>query len=145
MIDGSPKDGHYPYHPGEGQLRLDRRLDPVQHPVQRQPRLSRPRQHPGHGAARRRCTWSFAFEAPLNFDYAKVESGKVWATTSAGDTEFLWVTEESTNSQFLGGRLQIQADAEAKAGDGILQVPPGGTVEVGYGYGYLARRATARF
>ncbi|MFO1520585.1 MAG: hypothetical protein U1G05_00785 [Kiritimatiellia bacterium] len=46
VIDGSPKDGHYPYHPGEARLRLDRGLDPVQHALQPQPALPRWREPP---------------------------------------------------------------------------------------------------
>ncbi len=80
--------------------------------------------------------------APLNFDYAKVESGIVWLTTSTGDIEKIVVTEESANCEFLSGSMKLQSSATTNAGDGLLQVVPGAKIQAEYGFGYMARRAT---
>jgi hypothetical protein len=81
-------------------------------------------------------------EAPLNFDYGKVESGKGWVTSSSGDAESVVVTEESPNSRYLTGRIRLQSVATVKVGDGALQAAPGAKVEAGYGYGHWGRRVT---
>ena len=139
VIDGSPKDGHYPFHPEKGNIGWTEGW------VQFNTAFNVSLAYLAHAETRitaRRVGEELvvALEAPLNFDYSKVESGKVWITTSNGDAESLVVTEESANSRALSGRIRLQSGAGAKAGDGALQIQPGGSCEAGYGFGYLGRR-----
>jgi hypothetical protein len=64
--------------------------------------------------------------SPLNFDYGKIETGTVQVRTGSGDWQPVTATEESTNSQFLTGRVKVSPDKE---------------VEAAYGFGYLSRHA----
>ncbi|MFO1492147.1 MAG: hypothetical protein U1F77_19420 [Kiritimatiellia bacterium] len=79
-------------------------------------------------------------QAPLNFDAAKIETGTVLLTTSAGDEEIVRVNEESPNSRTLTGRIKLASGSAAK-GDAVLQSAPGATVEGSYGFGYLGTRS----
>ena len=144
VLDGSPKDGHYPYHPevgnigwSEGWVQFNTAFDvSLAYLAWANTEISLGRD--GDEIVVR-------LQAPLNFDYAKVESGKVWITTSNGDVEALIVREESLGSRVLTGTMRIQSGAAAKAGDGALQITSGTKLEAGYGYGYLGRRASLSF
>ncbi len=141
VIDGSPKDGHYPYHPEKGNIGWTEGWVQFNTPFK---------------ASLAYLAWAetqislrregdelvLRLRAPLNFDYHKVESGKMWVTSSSGDAESGVVTEESPNSHYLTGRIRFQSAATVKVGDGALQAAPGAKVEAGYGYGYLGRRVT---
>ena len=67
--------------------------------------------------------------APLNFDYAKIETAEVVVISATGATEKLLVTEDSPNARTFSGRLRAPRN-------------PSATVEASYGFGYLAHRAT---
>ena len=115
VLDGSPKDGHYPYHPevgnigwSEGWVQFNTAFDvSLAYLAWANTEISLGRD--GDEIVVR-------LQAPLNFDYAKVESGKVWITTSNGDVEALIVREESLGSRVLTGTMRIQSGAAAKAG-----------------------------
>lgn len=144
VLDGSPKDGHYPYHPEKGNFGWTEGW------IQFNTPFNASLAYLAHaetklGLRREGDELVVRLEAPLNFDYAKVESGKVWLTSSNGDAEALVVTEECANSRFLTGRIKVQPRAAAKSNDGSLQLTPGATVEAGYGYGYLGCRTVLKF
>ena len=72
-------------------------------------------------------------EAPLNFDYNKVETGVVTVTvTGNGATQIVTVTEEAPNARVFTGRTK-------------LNTVPGAAVEASYGFGYWGQKATLRF
>jgi hypothetical protein len=139
VLDGSPKDAHYPYHPEKGNLgwtegwvQFNTAFNvSLAYLAWAETKIELRRDEDGI---------LVRLQAPLNFDYAKAESGKVQLTTSTGDAETLVVTEESANSPFLTGRLTLQSGTASKPGDGVLQVAPGAKVEAGYGFGYLGRK-----
>jgi len=141
VIDGSPKDGHYPYHPEKGNFGWTEGWIQFNTPfnaslaylAHAETKLSLRRD--GDELVVR-------LEAPLNFDYTKVESGKVWIKSGNGDVETITVTEESANSRFLTGRIKLHPGATVKPNDGTLQVGPGAESVAGYGYGYLGRRTS---
>lgn len=81
-------------------------------------------------------------KAPLNFDYAKVETGYVDLVSSNGDTERLAVSETSANGAAFRNTIVIGNGAR-NDGDGVLQVAPNGWFEVSYGMGVF--RKTVRF
>ena len=141
VIDGSPKDGHYPYHPEKGNYGWTEGW------IQFNTPFNVSLAYLAHAETKITVRRDGAelvvrLEAPLNFDYAKAESGKVWLTSSNGDAETVVVTEESSNSRFFTGRIRLQTAAAAQPGDGVLQAAAGATVTAGYGFGYLGRRAT---
>jgi hypothetical protein len=139
VIDGSPKDGHYPYHPEKGNFGWTEGWIQFNTPfnaslaylAHAETKLSLRRN--GEELVVR-------LQAPLNFDYTKVESGKVWIKSGNGDVDTMVVAEESANSRFLTGRIKLNPGATVKPNDGTLQVQPGDEVVAGYGYGYLGRR-----
>ena len=144
VIDGSPKDGHYPYHPEKGNFGWTEGW------IQFNTPFNASLAYLAHAETqitvrREGDELVIRLEAPLNFDYAKVESGKVWVSATDGDAESVVVTEESVNSRWLAGRIKLQSGVSAKPGDGVLQVAPGAKVEVGYGFGYLGHRVTVEF
>jgi hypothetical protein len=144
VIDGAPKDGHYPYHPEKGNFGWTEGW------IQFNTPFNASLAYLAHAETKitvRRDGDELVvrLEAPLNFDYAKVESGKVWVTSSNGDSETVVVTEESANSRFLTGRIKVQTGAAARPNDGALQLKVGATVDAGYGFGYLGHRVSLQF
>ena len=140
VIDGSPKDGHYPYHPEKGNFGWTEGW------IQFNTPFNASLAYLAHAETQisvRRDGDELVvrLKAPLNFDYTKVESGKVRVSSSSGDAETFVVTEESPNSQFLTGRFKLQSTTIPKPGDGTLQAAPGAKVEACYGFGYLGQRA----
>ncbi|VXC62056.1 discoidin domain-containing protein [Massilia sp. 9I] len=79
---------------------------------------------------------SFGIElkAPLNFDYAAVESATVDLVSSNGDSERIVVSEKSASSFWFRNTFAL-ANGARNDGDGVLQVPNGGWFEVSYGAG----------
>jgi hypothetical protein len=143
VIDGSPKDGHYPYHPEkgnfgwtEGWIQFNTAFNiSLAYLAFAETRIE---------AQRSGDQLVIRLEAPLSFDYEKPESGKVWVRTTNGDEESVTVVEESANSKVLVGRINLNQNAASKPGDGQLQADRGSTVEAGYGYGYLGRRVALK-
>lgn len=143
VIDGSPKDGHYPYHPEKGNFGWTEGW------IQFNTPFNASLAYLAHAETKiiiRRDGDELVvrLEAPLNFDYTKVESGKVWVTSSDGDAESVVVAEESVNARSFKGRIKVQTTATARLGDGVLQVSSGAKVEAGYGFGYLGRRVVIK-
>ncbi len=140
VLDGSPKNHTYPYKPEngpkgwtEGWIQFNTPFNlSLAYLAAADTRLA---------AAREGESLVVRLRAPLNFDYAKVESGTVVVTTPSGDREPLTVTEDSVSAAQFTGRLPVAA-ASVRAGDGILQAVPGEAIEVSYGFGYLGHRIT---
>jgi hypothetical protein len=143
VIDGSPKDGHYPWHPEKGDIGWSEGWIQFNTPFNlslaylawSDTKLELNRA--GDGLAVR-------LRAPLAVDAARQESGSVVLASANGDTERLAVIEEAADALDLTGKLELQASATAKPGDGILQFPAGTTVQASYGFGYLGHTATLR-
>ncbi len=128
VMDGSPKDAHYPYHPEKGDIGWTEGW--VQFNVAFNLSLAYLAFAETELSLRREGDEVVVrLRAPLNFDYHKVETGTVQVRIGKGDWQPLTVTEESPNSQFLTGRLKVAA---------------GIALEASYGFGYLSRRATLK-
>ena len=136
VLDGSPKDFHYPYHPEvgnkgytEGWIQFNTPFNAsMAYLAYDQTKIS---------AAREGNQIVVRLRAPLNFDYQKIETAQVQATSSLGDAETLTLTEESPNSEYLTGSIPLDANKTVKTGDGKLQTAAGDEVEISYGFGYL--------
>jgi len=137
VIDGSPKDFHYPYHPEvggkgytEGWIQFNTPFNlSMAYLAYDRTKL---------GLTREGDSLVIRLEAPLNFDYAKAETATVTLTSTSGDIEEVTVTEDSPNSRTFTGRIKVQPGPAAK---GTLQAKPGDSVEASYGYGFLGRKA----
>ncbi len=143
VIDGSPKNAHYPYHPEKGNIGWTEGW--IQF-------------NTAYNISLAYLAWSeskidltrqgdelvIRLQAPLNFDYAKVETGTVTVASDQGDEERVTVTEDSPNSMTFTGRIKLQPGAAPSKGDEALQFQPGATITVSYGFGYLGRHATLK-
>lgn len=142
VIDGSPKNAHYPYHPEvgdigwtEGWIQFNAAFD----------------------ISLAYLAWSetnieaktsgdqlvIQLTAPLNFDYGKAETARVVVTSDAGDREIVTLTEDSPNARTFSGRVKLSPGKQAAKGDSTLQ---GKTmVHASYGFGYLGHTSTVNF
>lgn len=143
VIDGSPKNGHYPYHPEkgdfgwtEGWIQFNTAYDiSLSYLAWSESKVELVKQ--GDDLVIR-------LTAPLNFDYKKAETGSVTVFSALGDEEKVTVTEDSANSATLTGRIKLQPATAARAGDKSLQFKPGTTIKVSHGFGYLGRHGTLK-
>ena len=76
--------------------------------------------------------------APLNFDYNKVESGEVTVRTSRGDQLLLTVMEKNLNSADFVGTL-VMEKGEIDNDDDRIQVRPGDVITFSYGWDVFQR------
>ncbi len=136
VLDGSPKDFHYPYHPEvgnkgytEGWIQFNTAFNAsMAYLAYDQTKIT---------AVREGDAIVVRLRAPLNFDYQKVETASVQATSSLGDKETLILTEESANAEYFTGRIVLNKSKTAKPSDTLIQAAAGDAVEVSYGFGYL--------
>jgi len=144
VIDGSPKTFHYPYHPElaakgytEGWIQFNTPFNlSMSYLAFAETKIA---------LSREKDELVIRMEAPLNFDYSKVETGAVTVTSANGDQETVTVTEESPNSRVFVGKIKVAPTAASTPGDKTLQVAPGGSAEVSHGFGFLGRKATQKF
>jgi len=143
VIDGSPKNAHYPYHPEVGDIGWTEGW--IQFNV-------------CYNISLAYLAWSetkveltkqgdelvIRLTAPLNFDYGKVETGRVTIVSGLGDEEKVTVTEDSASSATFTGKIKLQTANAGRAGDKVLQFNAGTTVKASHGFGYLGRHATLK-
>lgn len=126
VIDGSPKNQHFPYQPQVGNVgwtegwvtfntAFNLSLAYLAHAE-----TSLTLRRDGDDVV-------VQLTAPLNFDYAQVETATVTLHLPGGVTEPVRVTEDSVNSRTFSARIAWPRHA---------------AVQVSYGHGYLARHAT---
>jgi hypothetical protein len=139
VIDGSAKNQHFPFNPEAGNVGWTEGW--IQHNTPFNLSLAYlARSESSLTLIREGDTLLVRLCAPLNFDYAKVESGVVTLVSASGDRESVKVTEESASSRFLSARVKT-APASTAPGDGTLQAKPSDTVTATYGFGYLGQHA----
>jgi hypothetical protein len=80
-------------------------------------------------------------QAPLNFDYSKVESGEVMIKTSRGDSYRMNVYERIPNDKAFTGLINFD-EGRVDTGDDLLQVSPGDTITISYGYDFFKKSIT---
>ncbi len=143
VIDGSPKNAHYPYHPEVGDIGWTEGW--VQFNVCYNISLSYLAWAESKiELARDGDELVIRLTAPLNFDYNKVETGSVTIASGLGDVERVTVTEDSASSPILTGRIKLQPATTSHTGDNVLQFKPGTTIRVSHGFGYLGSHATMK-
>jgi hypothetical protein len=143
VIDGSPKNAHYPYHPERGDIGWTEGW--VQFNVSFNTSLSYLAwSETNIELARQGNELVVRLTAPLNFDYNKQETGSVTVFSGQGDAERVTVTEDSPNSATFTGRIPLKANQAAAKNDRQLQFKPGTTLKASHGFGYLGRHATLK-
>lgn len=143
VIDGSPKNAHYPYHPEVGDIGWTEGW--IQFNVCYNVSLSYLAWSESKvEVTRQGDELVVRLTAPLNFDYDKVETGSVTVISGLGDEEKVTVTEDSPNSPTLTGKIKLQSATAARAKDSTLQFKPGTTLRISHGFGYLGRHATLK-
>ena len=143
VIDGSPKNAHYPYHPEigdigwtEGWIQFNTAFDiSLSYLAWSESKVE---------LAKQGDELVVRLTAPLNFDYGKPETGTVTVASGQGDIERVTVTEDSASAGTFTGRLKLAPGQAAAKGDGTLQFQPGTTVQASHGFGYLGRHATLK-
>ena len=143
VIDGSPKDPLYPYHPEKGNVGWTEGWIPFN------TAFNVSLAYLAHaeskvGLTRKDDELIVRLEAPLNFDYGKVETGAVELVGEGGDRESVTVTEESVSSRYFTGRVKVAVGKPSVPGDGVFQGTTGSVVEATYGFGYLGQRAVIK-
>jgi hypothetical protein len=125
VMDGAPKNEHYPYHPEQGDVGWTEGW--IQHNVPFNMSLA----YLAYAGTEITLVRDgnevvVRLRAPLNFEHDRVETGTVRIRVDGGAWQELTVTEESENSEYLSGRIQAA---------------PGAHIEAEYGHGYMIRRA----
>ena len=143
VIDGAPKNQHYPYHPEVGNVGWTEGWIQFNTPL---------------NLSLSYLAWSetsldlkrdgddllVRLRAPLDFDYAKAEAGTVVVASGQGDSERVTVNETGPNTGIFIGRVRLQPNATARPNDGTLQFRAGTTVQASHGFGFLGRRAISK-
>jgi hypothetical protein len=143
VIDGSPKNAHYPYHPEKGDIGWTEGW--IQFNVCYNISLSYLAWSESKiELARQGDELVIRLTAPLNFDYNQVETGTVLIASGQGDQERVTVTEDSPNSSTFTGRIKLEPDQPVTPGDNRIQYKTGTTLKVSHGFGYLGRHATLK-
>jgi hypothetical protein len=127
VIDGSPKNQHFPYRPEVGNVGWTEGW------VTFNTAFNVSLAYLAHASTSVAVTRDgpalvVRLTAPLNFDYAQIETAVVQLHTAAGSTLPLTVTEDAPNARTFSARYTPPADAPA-------------IVAASYGFGYLAHRA----
>jgi hypothetical protein len=144
VIDGSPKNAHYPYHPELGEIGWTEGW------IQFNTAFNVSLAYLAWSETKVEMTRDgdelvVRLTAPLNFDGEKVETGSVMVFSGQGDVERVEVREDGSNGKFLLGVLKLSAsEGVGKAGDGVLEYREGTTVKASYGFGYLGRHTTLK-
>ena len=143
VIDGAPKNPHYPNNPGignigwtEGWIQFNTPLNLSLSYLARSETSIELERHNDELVIRLR--------APLNFDDATAETGTVVVESGHGDMERVTVTETGSSTGVFAGRLRLQQDAAPTRGDGFLQYRDGTTVRASHGFGFLGTCATLK-
>jgi hypothetical protein len=139
VIDGSPKDPLYPYHPEKGNVGWTEGW------IQFNTPFNLSLAYLAHAESKITMTRQndeliIRLEATLNFDYGKVETGAVELVGDSGDRETVTLTEESVNSRSFIGRMKVVSGKTPVQGNGVLEEAAGSGVEASYGFGYLGHR-----
>lgn len=143
VIDGAPKNQHYPYHPEVGNVGWTEGWIQFNTPL---------------NLSLSYLAWSetslevsadggmlhVKLIAPLDFDTASAETAVVEVASGLGDVERLTLTETAPSSARFEGKLTLQADKPLAKEDGNLQFRPGTFVQASYGFGYLGHKAVVK-
>lgn len=130
VIDGSPKNQHYPYHPEVGNVGWTEGW--IQHNTPFNLSLAYLARHSTSlHLMREGEDLVVRLEAPLNFDSSRRESATVELATPSGGQKSLLIEEECPDSRFLIGRLPI-SECPGAGSEPILAT---------YGHGYLSTTA----
>ncbi|MCX6309123.1 MAG: hypothetical protein NTY32_09960 [Bacteroidia bacterium] len=124
VLEGSPKNAHYPYHPERGDIGWTEGW--VTFNVAYNMSLAYMAAYDTELTVqndKKRCT--IRLKAPLNFDYTKMETVSVDLMDSKGKSTKLLLTEESPNAAYFSAQLKTPKKQQT----------------VSYGLGYFKKSA----
>jgi len=126
VIDGSPKNQHYPYNPEVGNIGWTEGWVTFNTAFNISLAYLA---HAETSLALRRDGDEVVVQltAPLNFDYSRIEQAEVVMHQADNRTAVITLTEDSPNSRTFSARIPL---------------PRSAPVKMSYGYGYLARHAS---
>jgi len=125
VLEGSPKNAHYPYHPERGDIGWTEGW--VTFNVAYNMSLAYMAAYDTEWSVqndKKRCT--IRLKAPLNFDYTKMETVSVDLMDSKGKSTKLLLTEESPNAAYFSAQLKAPKKQQT----------------VSYGLGYFKKSAS---
>lgn len=132
VIDGSPKNQHYPFHPEAGNIGWTEGW--IQHNTPFNLSLAYLARHSSKlELTRDGDALIIRLEAPLNFDPAKIETASVLLTGACGESKTVELREDGADSRFLTARIPVSELSKFMDGDAALRAS--------YGHGYLATTA----
>ncbi|MCU0795789.1 MAG: discoidin domain-containing protein [Akkermansiaceae bacterium] len=143
VIDGAPKNQHYPHHPEVGNVGWTEGWIQFNTPL---------------NLSLAYLAWSelkmevkaeagklhVRLEGPLNFDDEKTEAARVEVTSGLWDREGLTLKETTPDSGVFEGDIVLQPDGERQDGDQSVQFRSGTFIKVSYGFGYLGQSAVVK-
>jgi hypothetical protein len=150
VLDGSPKNAHYPFHPEVGNIGHSEGW--VSFNTAWNDSLAwlaadgtdlmatDPDQQHRIGAVQLGSSFGVRLRAPLDLDYGSVETGTVIVSASNGDSYELQVTERSANDLVFTGTVRT-AGGPVDPADDVIQARPGDQITVSYGLGSFTKQA----
>ncbi|WP_309379813.1 discoidin domain-containing protein [Cerasicoccus frondis] len=125
VFDGSPKNQHYPYHPEVGDVGWSEGW------VTFNTAYNLSLSYLALSETAIEASWNgrvltVRLKAPINFDYGQIEHAKIRVLLMDGSEQLMTVTEESVDSPYLAGELELTNAPHS----------------VAYGYGYFETRVS---
>lgn len=133
VIDGSPKDAHYPYHPEKGNVGWTEGW------VQFNTPFNLSLAYLAHDDSALKLSLEgrdllVGLKAPVNFDSKVKGSATVGISVGNAQARSLILTQEKEGDSIYTGRISLDE----------LKAAPGETIAVSYGFGYLGQRAVLK-
>lgn len=129
VIDGSPKNQHYPFHPEVGNVGWTEGW--IQHNTPFNLSLAYLAHHSTSiHLSRDGDDLIVRLQAPVNLDPSKIETATIALTSSSGKSMNIELREDVSNSRSLTARIPLAGFPRSSTGDTTLQAT--------YGHGYLA-------
>lgn len=139
VLDGSPKEEHYPYNPEIGDVGWTEGWVNF------------------NTAYNRSLAWHawynseinldnknnkvfIKLRAPLNFNYRSIETVQVRITTSGGDVEWVELKDAYDLALDMEGHIYLKESDRFELGNGVLEFSKGEEIKVSYGYGYMEQQ-----
>ncbi|MFH5884503.1 hypothetical protein ACG2F4_09340 [Halalkalibaculum sp. DA3122] len=139
VLDGSPKEEHYPYNPELGDVGWTEGWVNFNTAYNRS-LAWHAWYHSGIDLVQRGDKVEVALRAPLNFNYNASEPVELKLTTEAGDTERVRLEEVYNLSREMRGSIYVKEGRKLMPDNGFLELETGEVIKVSYGFGYLQRK-----
>lgn len=144
VLDGSPKEEHYPYNPELGDIGWTEGWVNFNTAYNRS-LAWHAWYHTKIELIQRGDKVVVELRTPLNFNYNASEAVEIKIATEAGDTERIQLKEMYALASEMQGGIYVRIGNETTPNNGFLEMEPGAIIKVSYGFGYLRRNAEIVF